>query len=591
MKAKSLLILTLLAGIFNHSHAQKQGQERIDSLLSVLNNDNAYRIETGGKSQTADTSKVNLLVDLGFSYYSIRNPDEGLKYADEAYQLAKQLDWKKGMAYAAMRKGNNYSILKDSTNALTFYGEALRLFEEIKDKEGMTKAFQSIANLYRALAEYPKALEYFKKSYESSLETGSKSLIALAIRGCGTMHYFMGNYPEALKDYFIALKINEETGNKPGIASTLLSIGIIYDEQGKPDETLIKFQDALKIYEEIGDKTGISNTLNNIAGVYMLQGNKQQALDACLKAVKINEELGNKMNLAVNHANIAKIYSEQARYEDALKEISTALENAEQSGDKKAMVFVYRSMGGIKVRMDRPAEAKPWLYKALNLGKEIGSKENIRQSYLDLALADSATGNYKSALENYKLHILYRDSLDNEKATEKSVQTAMLYEFDKKQAADSLKFAQEKELGEIKLQKQKTFTYGGFAGIAVTVILLFFVYRNYNKQRIANQKLKEAQEQLIKSEKMAAFGTLASRVAHEIQNPLNFVNNFSDLSEDLVNEMIITKDDLERKETAEVLLKNLVKIKHHGKRADGIVKQLLEHTRTGTAHEFFDEQT
>ena len=170
----------------------------------------------------------------------------------------------------------------------------------------------------------------------------------------------------------------------------------------------------------------------------------------------------------------------------------------------------------------------------------------------------------------------------------KTVQTKMQYEFDKKQTADSLKFAQEKEFAAVKLQKQKAITFGGFTGIAVTIVLLIFVYRNYSKQRMANKKLKEAQGQLIKSEKMAAFGMMASRVSHEIQNSLNFVNNFSELAEEMVNDIVKLNSEHERSETAKDLINNLKKIKHHGMRADAIVKQLQEHTNKGTAHEYFE---
>ena len=89
---------------------------------------------------------------------------------------------------------------------------------------------------------------------------------------------------------------------------------------------------------------------------------------------------------------------------------------------------------------------------------------------------------------------------------------------------------------------------------------------------------------------MAAFGTLASRVAHEIQNPLNCVNNFSDISEELVqdlNSMGISED---KKETLQMLSDNLQKIHHHGKRAEQIVRQLQQHINEGTTHQFFEEE-
>ncbi|RYY00860.1 MAG: two-component sensor histidine kinase, partial [Gammaproteobacteria bacterium] len=99
------------------------------------------------------------------------------------------------------------------------------------------------------------------------------------------------------------------------------------------------------------------------------------------------------------------------------------------------------------------------------------------------------------------------------------------------------------------------------------------------------EDLKAAQAQLIQSEKMASLGELTAGIAHEIQNPLNFVNNFSEVSKELLDEM---KTELEMgntndaKEIANDVIQNLEKILHHGKRADGIVKGMLQHSRSSS---------
>lgn len=99
------------------------------------------------------------------------------------------------------------------------------------------------------------------------------------------------------------------------------------------------------------------------------------------------------------------------------------------------------------------------------------------------------------------------------------------------------------------------------------------------------EELKAAQQQLIYSEKMASLGELTAGIAHEIQNPLNFVNNFSDVSNELIDEM---KAELDKgnadgaKTIADDVKQNLEKILHHGRRADAIVKGMLQHSRTSS---------
>jgi len=135
--------------------------------------------------------------------------------------------------------------------------------------------------------------------------------------------------------------------------------------------------------------------------------------------------------------------------------------------------------------------------------------------------------------------------------------------------------------------------------LAEVFSIAFARYEDFTKLEVAKNEveqtlseLKSTQSQLVHSEKMASLGELTAGIAHEIQNPLNFVNNFSELSYDLIDEMnkeIENNNDDEVLAIAHDLKQNLEKINHHGNRASSIVKGMLEHSRAGTAKKEFGD--
>ncbi len=422
------------------------------------------------------------------------------------------------------------------------------------------------------------------------------------------------SYPDSALSYslpglLLAKKLHFEEGEFDNLTSLGMSLTLKGD-YSKALETQLKARD---VAERLNDHVRVEDNLLFTGGVYKYSGDYQKALYYLNKTSRKNI-LSEDSKILIGL--IGQCYFHLNNLDSAMFYTKNVYEFDVQSSSHWSPVYYY--MGaisdkkgislpaldyykeGIKLSLNRADSI--WGYNWLaSLFKKIGMEDSAifyskkviaegqKASFLSEVCDASKllAGIYKSkhftdsAFHYMQLSFNLNDSLNNSEKV-KQLQNLSFNE----------QLRQQEILQTEEQFKDKIKTYILLGGIIVLLLLAAILYHNNRQKQYAKVKIEKAylilkttQAQLIQSAKMASLGELTAGIAHEIQNPLNFVNNFSEVNQELVDELHqeLTAGRIDGAISISNYIKeNAEKISQHGKRADAIVKGMLQHSQSSS---------
>ncbi len=464
---------------------------------------------------------------------------------------------------------------------------------------GEAEARRLLANSLENIRQYDAALQSYDEALELAEDGDFEDIVCRVLNNIGGLHTHIGNYPVAQEHFYKALTHAEAHRDKVMVGTILNNLANLFFFREQYDEAESFYKKTLELDTEINDTIGEGFANNNLGELYMIEREFAKALTHLKKAETIGRSSRNRDILLASTANIARVYAELNNQQEANLKFAEAIQLSKDFGDTYHEANAKLGLANLKYKMGLYDEATILAEESNSVATQIGQNQLTRDGHALLADIYEAQGNGMQALYHSRLFKVFADSLNNLESERAAATLQAAYEFSKK---------------EMQLQRKnlhlRWLIFSFFAGFVSLAVIAFVINRNRAKVKLANEQLnlkneqigkqkasleqalntlKLTQDQLIQSEKLASLGELTAGIAHEIQNPLNFVNNFSEVShemlEEIEHERAKNQETRDEKLVGEILTnikQNLEKINHHGKRADAIVKSMLHHSRNSS---------
>ena len=390
----------------------------------------------------------------------------------------------------------------------------------------------------------------------------------------GEALHFLSDIPQCLEMHFKALEINRSLRDKKGEARTLGFIGFAYVELGEYRQGLSYLNEG-RIYENISDPITGTFNLSNTGGAYEGMNMLDSALFFQQQALNKSAEIKFNPLYEFVLGRLGMTYAKLGQHEQALKFYKQALQTVTLPGRIQNLIAEsFYALNKIDSGFYYARVAFANSQQAYQKREMLDASNTLGKLFRNQAMTDSV-------IYYQDISVALNDSLFG---PSKIRQLQLLALKEQKRQQEVL---QDKEKYKNRAKTVALLVVLGFFLIIAIILLRNNRHKQKNNKVLENTltNLRSAHSQLIQSEKMASLGELTAGIAHEIQNPLNFVNNFSDVNTELIDELKIeltAGNTQSANGIADDIKENEKKINHHGKRADAIVKNMLQHSRTST---------
>jgi two-component system, NtrC family, sensor kinase len=541
----------------------------------------------------ADTSRVNRLNQLSLLSVSPGMVDT---LSAEALAISQKTSYEIGRGYALIGRAKVILLKGDKAGSVAISQQAAEIARKNGDQVLLTYALMNLARAKQQTTENKQALAYALQAEASAQKTGNKILLAICQRSIASFYEnSLSDHPRAMEWILRSEKTAEEANSLNDLAQAWSELAALYTALGDQASSLVYYKKAFEANKKIGNSALQSNLLNHIGERYRLLGKYPEALKAYQQGLT---GVTAPYTIELNESNMADVYVRMNNLPMAFKYAFKSLHSAQKIGDIEGTAWIYGILGRAYLKLGKPDSALYYAKQGLFAAVQTGTLEFMRDNSGVLTGAYAATGDFSNAYKYHTLYISYRDSMNNAEVSNRATLLTYNYDLAKKQAQITA-LNQEKKM-------QYYFLLGSLGVltlIATIGIILFKSNRQKHKANILLSKQKQlieeqrdqtnkalnelqlTQRQLVQREKMASLGELTAGIAHEIQNPLNFVNNFSEVTVELSGDL---KEEIKAGNSQEALAiagdieQNLKKIHHHGQRADFIVKGMLQHSRSST---------